>query len=89
MHEAEWENGGGVGPNVEAVGGVHPGRELRLAHGIWQFYLRPTLFVCIYIYVLIYVYVYTAIYMYIYIYICICLNLFTSIHIALATSIHH
>ena len=49
MHEAEWENGGGVGPNVEAVGGVHPGRELRLAHGIWQFYLRPTLFVCIYI----------------------------------------
>ena len=75
MHEAEWENGGGVGSNVESVGGVHPGRELRLAHGIWQFYLRPTLFVYVYIYIYVCSNIclclyYIAIYMCIYIYIC-------------------
>ena len=94
MHEAEWENGGGVGSNVEAVGGVHPGRNAASSlqieghlgvlpgdptHGGVE--RRRT--------GLIYVYVYTAKYIYIYIYICIFLDLFTSIHIALATSIHH
>lgn len=68
MHEAKWENGGGAGSNVEAVGGVHPAK--RVATGAWHLaVLSAANKSCIYIYVLIYVYVYITIYMCIYIYV--------------------